>query len=165
MDLEKIEKLNELKEKGILTEEEFQKAKAEALETKTTGQSIDFNNMDSRSYSMIMHFAQFCCFIIPVLGWVVPLIMWLTKKDDDYIDQQGRVVLNWIISSFIYSIICIMLMVIVIGIFLIFALIICSIIFTIMGAINAKDGVIRNYPMSIRFFPVNETPRNTITRQ
>lgn len=159
MDLEKIEKLNELREKGIITEEEFQKAKAQALEGDKPGKSIDLNNMDSRSYSMLMHFAQFCCFILPVLGWVVPLVMWLVKKDDDYIDQQGRVVLNWIISAVIYSVICIVLMIIVIGAFLFLGLIICSIIFTIMGAINAKDGVIRNYPMAIRFFSVNETPR------
>lgn len=159
MDLEKIEKLNELREKGIITEEEFQKGKARALEDGKPGKSVDISNMDNRSYSMIMHFSQFCCFILPVLGWVVPLVMWLTKKDDEYIDQQGRVIFNWIISAFIYSIGCIILMAIVVGVFLLLALVICSIIFTVMGAINAKDGVIRNYPMAIRFMAVNETPK------
>lgn len=163
MDLDKIEKLNELKEKGIITEEEFQKGKAQALGDNPP-QSFDLSNMDSRNYSMIMHFSQFCCFVLPVLGWVVPLIMWLTKKDDDYIDQQGRVIFNWIISAFIYTIGCIILMVIVVGVFLLMALIVCSIIFTVMGAINAKDGVIRNYPMAIRFMAVNETPRTPVTK-
>ncbi|HTF85364.1 MAG TPA: DUF4870 domain-containing protein [Cellvibrio sp.] len=163
MDLDKIEKLNELKEKGIITEEEFQKGKAQALEDKPV-QSFDLSNMDSRNYSMIMHFSQFCCFVLPVLGWVVPLIMWLTKKDDDYIDQQGRVIFNWIISAFIYTIGCIILMVIVVGVFLLLALVVCSIIFTVMGAINAKDGVIRNYPLAIRFLAVNETPRVTVVK-
>lgn len=163
MDLDKIEKLNELKEKGIITEEEFQKGKTQALEDKPV-QSFDLSNMDSRNYSMIMHFSQFCCFVLPVLGWVVPLIMWLTKKDDDYIDQQGRVIFNWIISAFIYTIGCIILMVIVVGVFLLMALIVCSIIFTVMGAINAKDGVIRNYPMAIRFMAVNETPRTPVVK-
>lgn len=158
MDLEKIEKLNELKEKGAITEEEYQKAKAEALESKPSS-SLDFSNMDNKTYSMIMHLAQLCCFIVPVLGWVVPLVMWLTKKGDIYIDQQGRVVANWIISAFIYGIVCVILMIVLIGIVLIWVLIICSIIFTIMGAINAKDGVIRNYPLAIRFFSVDETPR------
>lgn len=158
MDLEKIEKLNEMKEKGIITEEEFQKAKAQEFGS-APSQSIDFSNLDNKSYSMIMHFAQFSCFILPVLGWVVPLVMWLTKKDDPYIDQQGRVVFNWIVSSFIYSIICVALMVVLIGFLLILALIVCSVIFTVIGAINAKDGVIRNYPLSIRFLAVDETPR------
>lgn len=164
MDLDKIEKLNELKEKGIITEEEFQKGKAQALEDNKPTQSLDLGNMDSRSYSMIMHFSQFCCFVLPVLGWVVPLIMWLTKKDDDYIDQQGRVIFNWIISAFIYTIGCIILMVIVVGVFLLLTLVVCSIIFTVMGAINAKDGVIRNYPLAIRFLAVNETPRVTVVK-
>lgn len=160
MDLEKIEKLNEMKEKGIITEEEFQKAKTQALGN-TSSQSIDFSNLDSKSYSMIMHFSQFCCFILPVLGWVVPLIMWLTKRDDPYIDQQGRVVINWVISAFIYTMICVALMVVLIGFLLLFALIVCSIIFTVMGALNAKDGIIRNYPLSIRFLAIDETPRTT----
>lgn len=158
MDLEKIEKLNEMKEKGIVTEEEFQTAKARIL-GRAPSQPIDFSNLDSKSYSMFMHFSQFCCFILPVLGWVVPLIMWLTKRDDPYIDQQGRVVVNWIISAFIYATISVALMVVLIGFLLLFALIVCAIIFTVMGALNAKDGIIRNYPLSIRFLAVEETPR------
>src|SRR5690606_18048395 len=104
-------------------------------------------------------FAQFCSFIVPILGWVVPLVMWLTRRDDDYIEQHGRVVANWIISAFIYSLICIALMLVLVGFLLFPVLIICSIIFTILGGIQAKDGVIRNYPLAIRFFYVNETPR------
>lgn len=155
MDLEKIEKLNELREKGAITQEEFDKAKAEALASKP---ALDVQNMDSRTYCMVMHLTQFCSFLLPILGWVVPLIMWLTRSDDSFIDQNGRVIANWIISAFIYSIICFLLMFIVIGIFLFVALLICSIVFTIMGAIRANDGVVRNYPMAIRFFTVNETP-------
>jgi hypothetical protein len=158
MDLDKIEKLNELREKGALTEAEYEKAKAEAL---ASNKSLDINNMDSRSYAMIMHFTQLCSCILPLLGWVVPLVMWLTRREDAYIDEQGKVVANWIISSFIYTIISVVLMVIIIGIFMFLALIVCSIIFTIMGGIQAKDGVIRNYPLAIRFFSVNETPRVT----
>ncbi len=153
MDLDKIAKLNELREKGAITQEEFDKAKAEALASKP----LDIQNMDSRTYSMVLHFSQFCCFILPVLGWVVPLVMWLVRREDTYVDQHGRVVANWIISAFIYSMISIMLMVVIVGIFLFLALLICAVVFAIMGGIQAKDGVIRNYPMAIRFFRVDET--------
>lgn len=156
MDLDKIEKLNQLREKGAITEEEYQKAKAEALATRP---ALDVTNMDSKTYSMVLHFAQFCSFVVPLLGWIVPLIMWLTKRDDPYIDEHGKVVANWIISAFIYSAVSIVLMFVLIGFFLFFILIICSIIFTIMGGIQARDGIIRNYPLAIRFFSVNETPR------
>jgi len=33
-------------------------------------------------------------------------------------------------------------------------LVIVSIVFTVMGAVRAKDGIIREYPMSIPFFSV-----------
>jgi uncharacterized Tic20 family protein len=161
MDLEKLEKLNELKEKGAITEEEYQKAKAETL---APSKSLDVNNLDDRSYSMLMHFAQFCSFIVPLLGWVVPLVMWLTRRDNDYIDQHGKVVANWIISAFIYSLICFVLMFVLIGFLFFVVLVICSIVFTIMGGIQAKDGIIRNYPLAIRFFAVQETPRTLLLK-
>jgi uncharacterized Tic20 family protein len=34
------------------------------------------------------------------------------------------------------------------------ALVICGIIFTIIGAVRANDGIAWSYPMSIRFFSV-----------
>ncbi|MDO3383276.1 DUF4870 domain-containing protein [Gilvimarinus algae] len=153
MDLEKVEKLNELKEKGMITEEEYAKAKAKALGA--SGSSDTPADLDNRTYSMLMHFAQLCGFILPMCGWIVPLILWIIKREDPYINEQGKVVFNWIISSFIYFIICFILWFIVIGIFLTIALGIVSIIFIVIGAIRAKDGVIQNYPMSISFFTID----------
>lgn len=155
MNLEQLEKLNELKEKGILTEEEFQQQKEKILAGSGTFNIAD----DNRTYAMFMHLAQLFCIILPVLGWVVPLVMWLLNKDkDDYINQQGKVVFNWIISVLIYAVAGWLLVLILIGIPILLALLVCSIIFTIMGALNAKEGIIKNYPLAIRFFKVEETP-------
>ncbi|MCP8900595.1 DUF4870 domain-containing protein [Gilvimarinus xylanilyticus] len=153
MDLDKIEKLNELKEKGMISDEEYQRAKAKALGSASASDVV--GDVDNRSYSMLMHLAQLCGFVIPMCGLVVPLIMWVVKKDDAYINEQGKVVFNWVISSFIYFVICIVLAIFIIGIFLVIALGIVSIVFIIMGAIRAKDGTIQNYPMSIPFFTVD----------
>ena len=152
MDLDKIEKLNELKEKGAITQEEYDQAKAKALGSGSASSSAD---IDNRTYSMLMHFAQLCGYIVPMCGWIAPLVMWLVRRDDPYINEQGKVVFNWIISSFIYFVICFILWFIVIGIFLTVALAVVSIIFTVIGAIRAKDGVVQNYPMSISFFSVD----------
>jgi len=170
MNLEQIEKLNELKEKGMITEEEFQIAKAKIL----AGEAVDVtpeaiavpasaakpiviktNNYD---YTMMMHLAQFASFLIPLLGLIIPLVMWQSRKnDDDYIDQQGKVVMNWALSSLIYAVVSWILVFILIGFVMLFALFVCSIIFIIMGSINANKGVVKNYPLSIRFFDVTET--------
>lgn len=169
MDLDQIEKLNDLKEKGLITEEEYQQAKERILGSQTKAQStaqgsaqiqphtiMQTNNYD---YAMVLHLTQFCSWLFPFLGLIVPLIMWQSKKDDAYVDQQGKVVMNWIFSSIIYAIAGIILCFILIGIPLLVLLFICSIVFTIMGAIDANKGIIKNYPATIKFFDVKETPR------
>jgi len=153
MDLGKIEKLHELREKGAISEEEFTQAKAKLLNETSVFDGATAN-LDNKNYSMLMHFSQLLCFVLPIFGLAVPLIMWLVKKDDDYIDQQGRIICNWILSSLIYLLIGIVLAFIIIGFFWLFALFICSIIFAIMGGIRAKDGVIRSYPLSIPFLTI-----------
>lgn len=154
MNLEQIEKLNELKDKGMITEEEFQQGKAQAMGA-TPAPRVPSKEEEVRTYAMIIHLTQFSSFVVPFFGWVVPLILWLVRRDDPYIDNHGKVVFNWVISSFIYFIVCLILFLVVIGVFLLGALIICSIIFTIMGAINAKDGITKNYPLAIPFFSID----------
>ncbi|WP_049722744.1 DUF4870 domain-containing protein [Gilvimarinus polysaccharolyticus] len=158
MDLDKIEKLNELKEKGLISEQEYNEAKAKALGSNSSTGSDIMGDMDNRTYSMLLHFSQLSGYVLPMFGWIVPLVLWMLKRDDPYIDQQGKVVFNWIISSFIYFIICFILLFVVIGAFLMAALAIASIVFIVLGAIRAKDGGIQNYPMSIGFFRVEPTP-------
>lgn len=163
MDLDKLEKLNELRAKGVITEAEFQQQKDKILNeaevtTVSVGNSsatLDFN--DVKTYGMFMHLAQFCAFILPVLGWVVPLVMWLSRKENAHIDQQGRIIFNWIISALIYGFVSLILVFIVIGIPMLVALVVCNIVFVIMGALRAKDGIVKNYPLTIRFFSVEET--------
>jgi len=53
---------------------------------------------------MVLHLTQFCSWLFPFLGLVVPLIMWQSKKEDPYVDEQGKVVMNWVFSSLIYAI-------------------------------------------------------------
>jgi uncharacterized protein len=165
MDLDQIEKLNDLKQRGLISEEEYQQAKERILGAQNANAAqpniqphtvMQTNNYD---YAMVLHLTQFCSWIFPFLGILVPLIMWQSKKDDAYIDQQGRVVMNWIFSAVIYSVVSILLCFILIGFVMLAILFVCSVVFTIMGAMDANKGVIKNYPMTIKFFDVQETPR------
>lgn len=163
MDLDQIEKLNDLKQKGLISEEEYQQAKERILGAQPQRAAssplqqtiMQTNNYD---YAMVLHLTQFCSWLFPFLGLIVPLIMWQSKKEDAYVDEQGKVVMNWVFSSLIYFLVSALLCLIVVGFFLIAILFVCSIVFTIMGAINANKGVIKNYPMVIKFFDVHETP-------
>ena len=103
-------------------------------------------------YNMLMHLSQLASVIIPLGGIVMPIVMWSTNKDlHSSIDQNGKNILNWIISSVIYFIISFILILVFIGFFTLLALILCSLIFTIMGAVSANSGKVYEYPLTIKF--------------
>lgn len=117
----------------------------------TNGHS-PISNYDERQYAMFIHLSQLAGLIIPILGWLVPLILWQVKKDTSaYINANGKIVMNWIISSLIYAVVCYILVFILVGIFLLIALGICSLIFIIIGSVKANNGEVWHYPLSIRF--------------
>ena len=108
---------------------------------------------EEKQWAMFVHLSQFLGFLVPVAGLIAPIVIWqMKKKDSPYIDANGRVVTNWILSAFIYSIICVLLAFIVIGIPLLLALVVFAVVFPIVGGIKANDGEVWSYPMSIRFF-------------
>jgi uncharacterized Tic20 family protein len=169
MDLDQIEKLNDLKQKGLISEEDHQQAKERILGAQPQQAApaqqphtiLQTNNYD---YAMVLHLMQFCSWLFPFLGLIVPLIMWQSKKEDPYVDEQGKVVMNWVFSSLIYFLVSAILCLLVVGFFLIAILFVCSIVFTIMGAMDANKGVIKNYPLAIKFFDVRETARAPIVQ-
>ena len=109
-------------------------------------------NSNERQYAMFIHLSQLAGIIIPILGWLLPLILWQSKKNTSaYIDANGKIVMNWILSSLVYGIICWLLIFILIGTLLLAALGICSLIFIIMGGIKANNGEAWPYPLSIKF--------------
>lgn len=110
---------------------------------------------DDRNYAMLLHLSQLAGYLIPFAGLIIPLVMWLVKRDTNpYIDANGKVVFNWIISAFIYGVVSVILMFILIGFAMAFALAICHVVFAIIGAIRAKDGIVQDYPLTIKFFKI-----------
>ena len=84
-------------------------------------------------------------------GWLGPLILWLVKKDQSpFVNHHGKEVLNFQITLFIAYIVCALLVFVVIGCFLLPALLICSLVFSIMGAIAASKGQWYQFPFNIR---------------
>ncbi|MGG3470105.1 DUF4870 domain-containing protein [Neobacillus pocheonensis] len=84
----------------------------------------------------------------PVLA---PLIIWLIKKDDSsFIDYHGKEYFNFAISYAVYSVISGILVIVVIGIFLLWALGIAAFIFTIIAAVKAYEGNQYQFPLIFR---------------
>lgn len=104
--------------------------------------------------AMLCHLMSLLLFIgIPLGNIIGPLIVWLTKKDGDpFVDETGKEVLNFQISMTIYGAVCIALSFVIIGLILLPILIILNVVYTIIAALKANDGILYRYPCSIRFF-------------
>lgn len=101
---------------------------------------------------MFVHFSLLAGLVVPLAGFVLPVVLWQTKKGEmPSIDAHGKAVVNWMISSLIYTVVCIVLAFVIIGIPLLIVLGILSIVFPILGGLKANDGVLWRYPLSIRF--------------
>jgi uncharacterized Tic20 family protein len=86
-----------------------------------------------------------------ITGFIGPLILWLIKKDQSrYIGEQGKEVLNWCITMVGAYVVCIILMFVVIGFFLMPIVLLIHLIFNIMGIIAANKGQFYRYPFALR---------------
>lgn len=163
--LEQLEKLHQLRKEGAITEEEFQKLKAEAMgETdwvqKATDATTEINQKVSQmtsevkfeDWAMFIHLSLLINFVAPLLGILLPVILWQMKKDQsEFIDEQGQVVVNWILTSLVIGAIGFVLTFILIGQLVLFALLFMNVAFPIIGALEAKKGRTWKYPLSIQF--------------
>ena len=105
-----------------------------------------------RQYAMFLHLSSLAGYLVPYAGLIVPVALWLAKKDESPgIDQHGRAVVNATISYLIYSTVAFILCFVLIGIPIIIILGILAVVFPIIAAVKANDGRYWHYPGSIRF--------------
>jgi uncharacterized Tic20 family protein len=110
---------------------------------------------DTNFWCMLIHLTQFCGYLLPLAGLVVPIILWQVKKDQSpVLDRHGRVVMNWILSALIYLGISILLIFVFIVFPMLWILGLLAIDFPIIGGVKANGGELWIYPGSIRFFSV-----------
>jgi len=109
--------------------------------------------MNEKVFCLLLHLSQLAGMVLPGAGLVLPIVMWATEKDNSHlIDEHGKVVFNWMISSLIYSLVSGVLCFFLIGIPILVVLVILMVIFPIIGGIKANDGIVWKYPLSISFF-------------
>ncbi len=154
---DEIGKLNELKQSGAITEQEYQKAKEGLLAGNQPAgekftQAVSGISVDANMWAMFIHLSQFCGYVIPFAGLILPIVLWQIKKNDsELIDRHGRIVVNWIITEFILAIVFVLLCFVLAGIPLLIALAVVGVIFPIVGAVKAANGEAWAYPCSIKF--------------
>ncbi|ARV14392.1 DUF4870 domain-containing protein [Polaribacter sp. SA4-12] len=108
---------------------------------------------EDKQLLVLTHLSQLLDFVTGIGGFIVPLVLWLTKKDEVLgMDQHGKAILNFRISMFIYILICIPLILLVgLGILGLIAIGFFYLIFPIINAIKASNNEPPSYPFSITF--------------
>lgn len=93
------------------------------------------------------------CHLSGVIGvpLVLPLVIYLvTKEDGAFVRDHAREALNFHLSLFFYTLLCVPLVMIVIGIPMLVALGIFSLIVAIIASVKVADAALYRYPLCIR---------------
>lgn len=154
MKYEDLKILDELREKGSITEEEYQREKARVLADDDRRYSRSQRNplfgMTQNNYLMLMHLSMFASLFTFFVGVVIPIVLWAINKDNNAeVDRHGKNILNLIVSYAIYAAV---MTITIIGIPLLLVLLIVLIVVVVKAAIKASNGEYWEYPLTIKFF-------------
>lgn len=132
--------------------------------TNAQNRLVDHDATESeRQYAMWMHLSLLGAIVVPLVILIVPLVMWLTRKDDSpYIDDHGREAVNFQISLAIYAVVLPILAVpiglLLCGVGVVATVPAAAFLPYVLGAIGmigaakaASRGEFYRYPMSVRF--------------
>ncbi len=108
---------------------------------------------ETRTWNVLCHASALLGLFFHFPGHLLgPLIVWLAKRGDSpEIDAHGKESLNFQISMLIYDAIAFVLCFMLIGIPILILLWILNTVFVIVASIQAGEGKLYRYPMTIRF--------------
>jgi uncharacterized protein len=162
---DEIEKLRLLHQEGELSTEEYEAAVQQLIKQpaplasrknlqenfSSTDKPSELMGLSVKDYVVLMHLSQYAGFLIPFGGMIVPIVLWsIGKEVSADVDENGREIINWLISSTIYATVGIILSCLIIGIPLLIALIIMGLILPLVAALAFTRGETYRYPLTMR---------------
>jgi uncharacterized Tic20 family protein len=107
---------------------------------------------DERTWGLFAHLAGLAGNVVPFGSIIGPIVVWKTKGEESgFVADQAKESLNFQITMIIAILICIPLVFVIIGAFLIMLLGVLDLVFVIIGMIRANEGIRYRYPICIRF--------------
>ena len=107
---------------------------------------------------MFVHLSILIGFIVPFFGLIVPIVVWITKKDsDDLATANAKEAINFQISMLIWFLVLVGLalaghpLIWVAGVLAV-VLVLAYVILPIIGAVKANGGDQYRYPYTIHIF-------------
>ena len=106
-----------------------------------------------RTWTVLCHASALLGVFFHFMGHLLgPLIVWLAKRHESAeIDAHGKEALNFQLSMLIYDAVAAVLCFVLIGIPILILLWIMNTIFVIIASLQACDGKLYRYPLTIRF--------------
>ncbi len=109
--------------------------------------------VENKQLLIITHLSQLLDLVTGFGGFIVPLVLWLTKRESVIdMDEHGKAIVNFQISMILYALACIPLILLCgLGFLGIIAVGLLCLIFPIVNAIKVSNGEDPYYPLSIKF--------------
>jgi uncharacterized Tic20 family protein len=106
---------------------------------------------DERTWALFCHIGALAGFVFPLGNIIVPLVIWLIKKEElPLVEDQGKESLNFQISTTLYALAAGVLSFVLIGIPILVALGIFWLVEVIIAAVRANEGERFRYPLNLR---------------
>ncbi len=106
----------------------------------------------ARTWDMLCHLSALAGYLLPLGNIIGPVLVWQLKKNEfPSVDEHGKEAVNFQISVSIYFLVGLLLSLVLIGIPLLFAIGIGSLVLIIIASIKANNGEFYRYPLTIRF--------------
>jgi uncharacterized Tic20 family protein len=104
---------------------------------------------NDKIWSMLCHLSA-----LLGVGFGLPLVVYLAmRKESETVAANAREALNFHISVLIYSLCCVPLVFILIGIPLLLVIGVGSLVLAIIATVKASNGVYYRYPLTLRLVP------------
>jgi len=116
------------------------------METTTTASAGAVPRGNDKIWSILCHLSTFIG--VPFL---LPLVVYLAMRNEsEYVACNAKEALNFHLSLLIYSICCIPLVFIIIGVPILVMIWLFGLVMAIVAAVKASDGGCYRYPLTIR---------------
>lgn len=111
-----------------------------------TPQPLPPSSSDDKIWIILCHLSLLLGF-----GFLLPLIVYFVKKQDAPLTaEHAKEALNFHITVYLYGFVALLLCLVLIGIILLPAVAIASVVLAIVACIKASEGGFYRYPMTIR---------------
>jgi uncharacterized Tic20 family protein len=101
-------------------------------------------DQDAKNLSLLAHLLN--------IIFLVPLLVYLLKKDSHpFLADQSREALNFSLTCLIIHLVCSFTAFLCIPAIIALVVMVCQIVFGIIGGLKAKDGIPYRYPLTFRF--------------